>query len=114
MPSDPYLHSTHTGGGAHATNLAHHYPRMTLHCACGNEFNINVMRLKNRDPVICQICGEVFPADLGEKFANALYEMFTVKYGLEKQNSAFDISFVYKSTFKQPPAPFPFSDSDFN
>jgi hypothetical protein len=39
--------------------------------------------------------------------------MFAVKYELEKQNSPFDLSFVYKSTFKQPPAPFPFEPSDF-
>lgn len=89
------------------------FPRMTIHCDCGNEFNINVMRLKNREGVSCLICGEVFPADLGEKFANALYDMFAVKYGLEKQNSPFDISFLYKSTYKQPPAPHPFEAGDF-
>jgi hypothetical protein len=90
-----------------------HFPRITLHCDCGNEFNVNVMRFRNREPVLCQICGEQFPADLGEKFASALYDMFAVKYGLDKQNSPFDISFLYKSTFKQPPAPYPFADSDF-
>jgi hypothetical protein len=89
------------------------YPRMTLHCACGNEFNVNVIRLKNKEPVICLICGEQFPVELGEKFANALYDLFAVKYELEKKSSRFDISFLYKSTFKQPPAPFPFNESDF-
>jgi hypothetical protein len=63
--------------------------------------------------VACQICGEVFPVDLGEKFSDALYKMFEVKHGLEKSDSAFDLSFVYKSTFKQPPAPYPFSPDDF-
>jgi hypothetical protein len=89
------------------------FPRITLHCDCGNEFNVNVMRFKTRDAVTCQICGEHFPPELGEKFVSALQDMFGVKYGLEKQNSPFDISFVYKSTFKQPPAPHPFSESDF-
>lgn len=90
------------------------YPRMTLHCGdCANEFNINVIRLKNGDPVICLVCGAQFPAEQGKKFANALQEMFTVKYELEKQNSGFDLSFVYKSTFKQPPAPYPFDPTDF-
>lgn len=89
------------------------FPRMTIHCDCGNEFNINVIRLKNRDPVMCLICGEIFPDELGEKFANALYDLFAVKYGMEKQNSPFDISFIYKSTFKQPPGPYPFEPSDF-
>ena len=98
---------------------AHHrgdvtqYPRMTLHCSCGNEFNINVIRLKNGEPVICHICGNVFPQDLGERFAGALQDMFGVKYELDKRDNGFDLSFLYKSTFKQPPAPYPFSDSDF-
>jgi hypothetical protein len=89
------------------------YPRMTLHCDCGNEFNINVIRLKNGEPVICHICGEEFPVELGRKFANALQDMFAVKYELDKIDSGFDLSFVYKSTFKQPPAPFPFEEADF-
>lgn len=90
-----------------------HYPRITLHCNCGNEFNINVIRLKDGSPVICQICGASFPEDLGHKFANALQDMFAVKYELQKRDSGFDLSFVYKSTFKQPPAPYPFSPDDF-
>jgi hypothetical protein len=90
------------------------YPRMTLHCGvCGNEFNINVIRLKNGDPVICLVCGAQFPEALGKKFANALQDMFAVKYELEKLDSGFDLSFVYKSTFKQPPAPHPFEPADF-
>jgi hypothetical protein len=89
------------------------YPRLTLHCACGNEFNINVMRFKNSEPVICQICGETFPADLGVQFANALHDLFAVKYTLKKRSSGFNIAFVYKSTFKQPPAPLGFSPEDF-
>jgi hypothetical protein len=89
------------------------YPRITLHCRCDNEFNINVMRLKNSEPVLCAICGEVFPADLGQQFAQALHDMFKVKHGLEKHGSGFNLSFQYKSTFKQPPAPLPFAASDF-
>jgi len=93
---------------------AHQYPRITLHCShCGNEFNVSVLRFRDKQIVECQICGQIFPENLGEAFTNALYEMFTVKHHLEEQDSAFDISFVYKSTFKQPPAPFPFEESDF-
>jgi ribosomal protein S27E len=98
---------------AHSSPKQHEYPRITLRCKCHNEFNINVIRLKNREPVSCQVCGEVFPTDLGEQFANALYDMFRVKHGLDKVNSGFNISFVYKSTFKQPPGPLGFLASDF-
>ncbi len=89
------------------------YPRITLHCACGNEFNINAIRLKDGNPVICQICGSEFPKELGTRFAQALHDLFAVKHELEKQNSGFDIAFLYKSTFKQPPGPYPFSEEDF-
>jgi hypothetical protein len=89
------------------------YPRMTLHCSCGNEFNINVMRFVKSEPVTCQICGAEFPVDLGTKFAKAMEDLFHVKYELSERNSGFDIGFVYKSTFKQPPAPQPFQPSDF-
>lgn len=89
------------------------FPRMTLHCDCGNEFNVNVIRLRNSQPVLCQICGEEFPLDLGETFAKALYDLFAVKHELENRKSPFDISFIYKSTFKQPPAPYPFTEADF-
>lgn len=90
------------------------YPRITVHCTrCGNEFNINVLRFRDRQVVECLICGQTFPEDLGQAFANALYDMFTVKHNLENSGSEFEISFVYKSTFKQPPAPHPFSESDF-
>jgi len=71
------------------------------------------MRLKNREAVVCPICGEVFPVDLGEQFADALHNMFKVKVELEKQNCGFNLSFVYKSTFKQPPGPLAFEASDF-
>jgi hypothetical protein len=71
------------------------------------------MLLRDKKQVDCLICGQVFPEGLGEAFANALYEMFTVKHHLEEQGVAFDISFIYKSTFKQPPAPFAFDESDF-
>lgn len=89
------------------------YPRITIHCKCQNEFNINVIRLKHREIVVCQICGAEFPAELGEKFAAALQDMFTIKHELDKQNCGFDLSFLYKSTFRQPPAPYPFSPEDF-
>ncbi|MBX2860123.1 MAG: hypothetical protein KTR14_02740 [Vampirovibrio sp.] len=89
------------------------FPRITLHCTCGNEFTINVMRFKNRELVCCLICGAIFPEDLGEKFVKALQDMFTVKHELENHDSGFDISFLYKSTFTQPPAPHPFEPEDF-
>jgi hypothetical protein len=87
---------------------------MTLHCTqCGNEFNVSVLRFRDREPVNCQICGQVFPEDLGYAFASALYDMFTVKHKLDEQDIGFDMSFIYKSTFKQPPAPYPFTPEDF-
>jgi len=90
------------------------YPRITLHCRqCHNEFNVNVLRFRDKERVDCQICGQVFPEDLGDAFAHALYEMFTVKHKLEERDVAFDMSFLYKSTFKQPPAPYAFNPADF-
>lgn len=90
------------------------YPRITIHCCqCGNEFNVNVLRFRDKQLVDCLICGQVFPEEMGQAFANALYEMFTVKHHMEEKNVDFEISFVYKSTFKQPPAPHPFSPDDF-
>ena len=90
------------------------YPRITLHCGhCGNEFNVNVMRLRNSEPVLCHICGEKFPEEQGQHFASALEAMFKVKYELDKVDSPWDMSFIYKSTFKQPPAPFAFEPKDF-
>jgi hypothetical protein len=71
------------------------------------------MRFKHRESVACMICGAEFPPDLGETFAQALHDMFTVKHGLERQNSGFNLSFTYKSTFKQPPAPLAFNPDDF-
>jgi hypothetical protein len=91
----------------------HEYPRMTLRCRCHNEFNVNVMRFKNQDPVVCAICGEIFPPDLGQQLADALHDMFKVRHQLEQVGSGFNLSFVYKSTFKQPPAPLPFDPADF-
>ncbi len=93
---------------------ANSYPRVTVHCSqCGNEFNVNVLRFRDQQPVECMICGQVFPESLGRTFANALYDMFTVKHNLEETGALFDMSFIYKSTFKQPPAPYPFSPGDF-
>jgi len=83
------------------------YPRITLKCKCDNEFNINVLRMKDKEPVICQICGEILSEEIGEKFAKALEDLYGVKYHLEKEGFPFHFSFVYKSTFNQPPAPYP-------
>lgn len=88
------------------------YPRITLKCNCGNEFNINVMRMKNREPVLCMICGEVFPEDIGEKFAQAFEDLYKVKYLMDKEGGLFKYSFIYKSTFAQPPAPYPIGDEE--
>ncbi|MGD9580000.1 MAG: hypothetical protein AB7V50_01390 [Vampirovibrionia bacterium] len=87
------------------------YPRMTLKCDCGNEFNVNVMRMKEQTPVFCMICGEVFPADIGVLLAQAFEDLFKAKYLLEKDSVKFKYSFVYKSTFNQPPAPFPLGET---
>jgi len=83
------------------------FPRIALKCKCGNEFNINVLRMKDKEPVICQICGERLSEKIGEQFAKALEDLYGVKYHLEKEGFPFHFSFVYKSTFKQPPAPYP-------
>lgn len=83
------------------------YPRITLKCNCGNEFNVNVIRMKNKEPVFCQICGEIFSEEIGEKFAKAIEDLYKVKYLIEKEGNKFKYSFIYKSTYKQPPAPFP-------
>lgn len=88
------------------------YPRITLKCDCGNEFNVNVIRMKDRDPVLCQICGEGFPVDIGEKFAKAFEDLYKVKYLMDKEGSKFKYSFIYKSTFNQPPAPYPINGDD--
>lgn len=86
------------------------FPRITLKCKCGNEFQINVLRLKDKEIVNCQVCGEIFPVDLGEKFAKALEELYIVKYQLEKDAFPFHFSFKYKSSYKQPPVPYSFID----
>jgi hypothetical protein len=88
------------------------YPRITLKCHCGNEFNVNVIRMKDRQPVFCQICGEVFPADIAEKFAKAFEDLYKVKYLLDKEGCKFKYAFLYKSTFDQPPAPYPLEDEE--
>ena len=44
------------------------YPRITLKCNCENEFNVNVIRMQDKQPVLCQICGEEFSVEIGEKF----------------------------------------------
>lgn len=88
------------------------YPRITLQCKCGNEFNVNVIRMREKDAVLCQICGEVFPEDIGEMFAKAFEDMYKVKYLLDKEGSAFKFAFVYKSTFNQPPAPYPLGSTE--
>lgn len=88
------------------------YPRITLKCDCGNEFNVNVMRMKEKTPVFCQICGEVFPDEIGVLFAKAFEDLFRVKYLLEKDSVKFKYSFLYKSTFAQPPSPYPFGEEE--
>ena len=90
------------------------YPRITLRCGnCTNEFCINVIRFAQEETVRCQVCGERFPKDLGKQFASALEDLFKVKYELDNRGKGFSISFLYKSTFKQPPAPYPFEPGDF-
>ena len=86
------------------------FPRITLKCKCGSEFCVNVMRLREEQPVICQICGEKFDKEIGEKFAQALEDMYKVKYLLEKQDYPFHFSFVYKSSYPQPPVPISFEE----
>ena len=88
------------------------YPRITLKCDCGNEFSINVIRLKNRESVLCQICGDVFPVDIGEKIAIAFEDLYKAKYLMDKEGSKFKYAFIYKSTFSQPPAPYPLGEED--
>ena len=85
------------------------FPRVTLKCKCGNEFIINVTRLRDHKKVMCQICGQEFVDELGEKFANALQDLYKVKYQLEKDNYPFHFSFVYKSSYTQPPMPYSFN-----
>lgn len=90
------------------------YPRITLRCGnCTNEFCINVMRFSTGEPVNCQVCGEHFPEDLGRQFAQALEALFQVKHELSNRKNGFNLSFLYKSTFKQPPAPYAFEPGDF-
>ena len=84
------------------------FPRITLKCKCGNEFNINVIRLRDSQSILCQICGEKFPDSLEEKFAKALEDLYKIKYNLEKDGYPFHFSFVYKSTYPQPPMPYSF------
>ena len=86
------------------------FPRITLRCKCENEFNVNVMRFRDKEPVMCQVCGEVFPQEVGSNFTKALEDLYLIKYNLEKDDYPFHFSFIYKSSFKQPPAPYPFDD----
>lgn len=91
------------------------YPRITLNCGeCGNEFHLNVMRFSQGEPVCCQVCGAIFPKEIGQQFAHSLELLFQTKHQLELSKSRFNLSFVYKSTFKQPPAPYAFTSSDFS
>jgi hypothetical protein len=107
MPASHNLH------GSVPTPL-NRYPRITLRCGqCSNEFCISVMRFAQEEAVLCQVCGSEFPKDLGKQFADSLESLFQVKSELEKRKNKFNISFVYKSTFKQPPGPYPFNEQDF-
>jgi len=88
------------------------FPRITLRCKCGNEFNVNVMRFRDKEPVICQICGENFPQEIGSNFTKALEDLYLIKHNLEKEDYPFHFSFIYKSSFNQPPIPYPFDKND--
>ena len=88
------------------------FPRITLRCKCGNEFNVNVMRFRDKESVMCQICGEIFPQEIGSNFTKALEDLYLIKHNLEKDDYPFHFSFIYKSSFTQPPAPYPFDDED--
>lgn len=88
------------------------FPRITLRCKCGNEFDVNVMRFRDKESVLCQICGEVFPQEIGADFTKALEDIYKVKYNLEKDDYPFHFSFIYKSSFKQPPMPYPFDKQE--
>ena len=82
------------------------YPRVTLKCNCGNQFDVNVIRMKNKESVLCQVCGKIFPVETGEQFAQAFEDLYKVKYQLEKESNNFQFAFLYKSTFAQPPVPY--------
>jgi hypothetical protein len=82
------------------------FPRVTIKCKCGNEFNISVIRFKDGSPVNCQICGREFPKSLGEKLAHSLEEIYLVKHELEKDLYPFHFSFVFQSKCSQPPQPY--------
>jgi len=84
------------------------FPRVSLKCKCGNEFNINVMRMREDKHISCQICGEKFPKETGEKFAKALEDLYKVRYQLERDGYPFHFSFLYKSSYSQPPVPYEF------
>lgn len=88
------------------------YPRVRLKCICGNIFNVNVMRMKEQDPIVCQVCGDQFPEELGLDFAKAFEDLYKVKYKMEKDGIGFEYAFLYKSSFNQPPAPYPIDDDD--
>lgn len=88
------------------------FPRITLRCRCNNEFNVNVMRFRDKEPVMCQVCGEIFPQETGANFTKALEDLYLIKYNLEKNDYPFHFSFIYKSSFKQPPAPYPFEEKE--
>ncbi len=86
------------------------FPRITLKCnKCGNEFQINVLRFNENESIFCQVCGSQFSKEIGEKFAQALHDLFEVKHQLERDQNAFQFSFVYKSNHAQPPVPYTFT-----
>jgi len=86
------------------------FPRVGLKCSkCGNEFQINVLRLRDKIPVNCQVCGNEFSPEIGHKFAHALQNLYEVKYELDKRPKSFQFSFIYESNYHQPPVPYEFS-----
>lgn len=85
------------------------FPRIALKCTCGNEFVVNVIRMRTEE-VSCQVCGQKFPEDQAQAFAKALEDLYLVRHKLEKEGFPFHFSFKYKSTYSQPPLPFSFDE----
>lgn len=86
------------------------FPRITLKCnKCGNEFQLNVLRFREEKEVSCHVCGNKFPEEIGQKFAEALQKLYEVKYDLDKKYDSFQFAFIYKSNHSQPPVPYTFT-----
>ncbi len=81
------------------------YPRITFKCKCSNEFNVNVLRMLDKEQVLCQVCGQNFSVELGEKLAGSLKELYAVRYQLEKDGYPFHFAFAYDTSMPQSPSP---------